>query len=283
MACEELTDLSPNAPGIFTGFSLDGCKQEITGTDDLDYDRFDDVCERVLADEFAPTFFFDPSECNGSNWDNTASRIGGEYYYLTTFLPLTFDQRILVVYLPAYYKDCGMFGHRGDSEFIGVDLAFEPATNHWVTQRVFFSSHCGYNGLDYYCGWRENDVLYTQKARGAPKVYVSEAKHGNYPTVAICNEAYIFSPEHCDASTVPYRFPTASIRDNIGSRSYQMPWGERCPQARRSMPGLVDPDARECLWDTDSGGPGFRGWVYDWALSGSSTRYGNLLYTYFGL
>jgi len=114
---------------------------------DPDGDTMDNACEDALAAAFAPGLWV-AGDCN---YDPGVGRQGGEYYYgVQPYAPL--QARVRLVYLPAYYWDCGSpteggqplgDGHDGDSEFFIVDVQFNDTTRHWVTQQIFLSAHCG--------------------------------------------------------------------------------------------------------------------------------------------
>ena len=71
---------------------------------DVDDDGLSDPCELELARAFAPLLVVAPEGCN---WDDgvAPARLGGEYY--VGVQPVGGPGTARIVYLPAYYRDCG--------------------------------------------------------------------------------------------------------------------------------------------------------------------------------
>src|SRR5690606_31532961 len=124
-----------------------------------------------------------------------SSRIPGGYFHAAQ----PFRDGVRLVYLPAYYRDCGWSsrwcvlmdceGHAGDSELIAVDVERLPS-GAWATTSVFLSAHCfGSSSRD--CRWYEGRALddfewLKGRQRVAPIVWVSDARNANYPSYAAC-------------------------------------------------------------------------------------------------
>lgn len=252
---------------------------------DADSDGLADACEVALSSAFAPVLMVHSTRCTlpsaGSN-----GRIAGGYFHAAQ--PV--HGAVRLVYMPAYYRDCGWTGlkcvlidctgHAGDSETIAIDVR-QMENGAWVTDGVFLSAHC----FDDDCRWYRDRELeqfdwLNDIERGAPVVWVSDARHANYPSYDACEHGH-WRLESCDRGSVPYRFPTTPER-NIGSRSVPIVNGEHepgCVSGRFVEPRdmmIVDPDAVECFWDTSTP---FGGWQ---GAPDAATAYGEYL-EYLGL
>ncbi len=203
---------------------------------DPDGDTMDNACEDALAAAFAPGLWV-AGDCN---YDPGVGRQGGEYYYgVQPYAPL--QARVRLVYLPAYYWDCGSpteggqplgDGHDGDSEFFIVDVQFNDTTRHWVTQQIFLSAHCG-TPTSQRCMWYPDPTTTTVtptgtaqpfswvdgKVRGAPVIWVAEGKHSNYSTREDCDAGGLAGSDTCDQNDRFYRFPVRFTQQNIWSRA----------------------------------------------------------------
>jgi len=229
---------------------------------DTDRDGLSDSCETHLAEMFAPLLRTAATACN-VHATADARRLGGGYLYAVT--PV--DSGVRLMYLPAYFQDCGWSGakcripfmscapHAGDSEFIAIDVATRDSVRYDVTG-VFLSAHC-FDGSDPGCRWYRGPALQAFAWAGAtsasaPVIWVADGKGANYPSRRAC-DAGKWRYDTCDAARVDYRYPIDPER-NIGSRTVP-----RCYTA-----ALVDPSgshtmtgAAECPWDTSQR---FRGW-----------------------
>ncbi len=135
-------DPDPSAPGYY----ISSIVSHITcfnGTHtDADQDGLSDLCENSLGAAFAP-------ELKYLNTDD----IGGEPYWAAR--RVTGTNKILIAYLPAYYRDHGSqtwgcslpfahsscYGHNGDSEIIGMQVYFDVESQHWILDAAFLSQH----------------------------------------------------------------------------------------------------------------------------------------------
>lgn len=235
---------------------------------DADRDGLADPCELQLAAAFAPLLMMHGTRCTPPPL-GARGRIPGGYFHAAQ--PVRGAVRL--VYMPAYYRDCGWrgpkcmivdcTGHAGDSEIIVVDVK-QREDGAWVTDAVFLSAHC-FGRSQMSCRWyRDADLAefdWVDAVRGAPVVWVSDARNANYPSRRTCDEGHL-TIDRCAADSEPYRFPIAAMR-NIGSRAV--------PMVRENVPpgcvsGLsVEPldrlavahDAVECFWDDRAR---FRGW-----------------------
>jgi hypothetical protein len=295
---EPVPDYCPSCQGLWVnGWSYQQC----TGGGpawfiDQDYDGMDDTCESDLIQAFRPLMHF-MMDCN---WDHGNGRMGGEYYWAAQ--PVS--DRIRLVYLPAYYHDCGgagSSGHSGDSEFVAFDVIFDDVANHWVLTRGFYSAHCGTDWpFSTNCRWYNDPLDFewlTGHWGGPVSVYVSHGKHANYPNQARCYNA--ISQDNC-APAYSDRYPMVLIWDglqtvfaNIGSRSH--PFVNVTAAASGSS--MTHPLVVERLWGTRPQGTGyadciilghpfevctFNGWQLNWYGS-RPPPYGSLLSKYLGI
>lgn len=202
-------DLDPGAPGYWLGFGTGPAfcySASGANINDADRDKFDDWCEKTIAQRFRPLLRFSPYDCNRQ----------GERYWAAHYFPET--ERFRVAYLLAYYKDCGTpstifcdisvsgdrcLGHQGDSEFIVVDLYWDEATNHWVVHHAFLTAHYTESGfLDPFLGPADaSQIAYNLEwldvQGGRFLVWVAEGKHGNYPSKSSCNGGGYLSLDTC--------------------------------------------------------------------------------------
>lgn len=282
------TGYHPPPVGYDIGMDWMAC---LTPGTDVDIDGMDDNCEHQLAVAFAPGLQVDGSECN---WDGALGRVGGEYYYGVQLINPGNGSRVRIVYLPAYYKDCGytfdahLDSHEGDSEFIIVDLGFRALTSAeqptWQFLQAFLSAHCGaeFLGLEvgsecqwWDAGYWEREGRWVDSRRyGAPVVWVASGKHSNY-----------YSKEHCSASETKLqswargcstngtfrRFPVVGSWQNIGSIRNPLVnvtgprWGSQHASMART----------EAFWNEFEK---FYGWQD--SRSGGSTAIGEILASY---
>lgn len=276
---------------------------------DVDADGLSDACEIALARAFAPELLADPSDCSWIE-ANGSRRLGGGYFYVVAPLGAMLRE-VRIAYMPAYFKDCGWTGiqrvlrlgrsdaHAGDSELIVLDVARDSAEK-WRSTGVFLSAHC--SGLsDGRCRWYRRDELaafnwVNAHEGGAPQVWVSRAKHANYPSRAACESGH-WLQDSCASTPAAYRFPLVSPSQNIGSRSSpgfsggcvlaeQLPLGGAGVEIRGPVRGgahraavrVTDQLPVECLFDRERR---FTGWQ-DGPI-GSASPYGRILERFAGL
>ena len=211
------TDPNPAAPGYFGGtlYTPTAC-YSATGANinDADYDATSDFCEQRLAALFAPSFVTAPAsyDCDP----------GMEPYWAAKYFP---NQGVLrIAYLFSYYRDCGADGgiggflaqffgkiftfngllpsysigkipisasdpgesHSGDSEFITVDLRWNPTTLHWYVDRAFLAAHFG-TSADGSRTVSMTGLEYGDKQGGYPRLWIAANKHAAYPNRNACN------------------------------------------------------------------------------------------------
>jgi hypothetical protein len=315
-----LADPNPGARGEWSGDTWESCHLR-NDFNDVDRDGLTETCEFGLAAAFAPFMAMYP-DCI---WDPHApggARLGGDY----DFAVQAVGSIIRIAYLPAYYKDCGSTlgwdgayfpsgSHDGDSELILVDVAFSSISQHWETQRVFYSAHCGESAkgipVDENCRWLVPEppsysfappVLFQEKWLGAPKIWVSEKKHANYPSRDSCNSGGdpMGFADVCPIGSYLRRFPILYARQNIGSGDYPFParsgnstgalGGNDCvtptsfsePNRLRELnPDAFDGTYRECFWrGWQDAASVFRGWLSH--TGNTSTPYSLSLANYAG-
>ena len=238
---------------------------------DIDDDGLSDACERALAAAFAPQLMLHATRCTLPAAGND-DRIAGGYFHAAQ--PVRGVVRL--VYMPAYYRDCGWSGfkcafvdcsgHAGDSEMIAIDV-HRTSAGTWVTEAVFLSAHCDDDpGSE--CRWYRGDDLDRFEwlngiERGAPIVWVSDARNANYPSLGACERGHWWM-DRCNPDAVPFRFPVAPER-NIGSRHVPIveegqPRG--CVSGRFVDPAdgmIVDHESLECFWDPSATFGGWQG------------------------
>lgn len=274
-------DPFPWQPGLFTAWGYDDCYNLSGSYRDGDQDGVHDGCEFVLANYFAPRLIVDHAN-EGSCWDASLNRIGGEYFFAV-------EQRgqnlIRVIYLPSYYADCGSplpgcalsvcDPHRGDSEAIALDLQYKPATQHWLVDSAFLSAHCFASWpYDTKCKFYDHSELFwAQHDRGAPVIFVSLWKHANYKSRASCDGGAA-GADTCDSNSFGMYFPIVTERQNIGSREVPFFGQTTCPSSQYVGWGstLTDPSVQECGYfqtvnftGWQSSGTGSAG-SYNWLL-----------------
>jgi len=263
-------DPSPSAPGIWLGASVtpDVCyANRNPAIVDVDKDWLDDRCELELARGFAPT------------WDMSINDgcPGGEPLWAAKYHNVPGVVRI--AYLPAYYDDCGgtrPYDHRGDSEFVMVQVIFNFSTRHWEFQTMWMSAHYS-GGINDRSRWlTPQQTTFTRRYLAHPYVLVAERKHSNYPNASECGDG-ITNPDDCTPSwgALPWRMPVNPAR-NLGSR-----FVARVP-CIASYGAMANSGRSECFYSEDRK---FCGWhltsttcptsYYYFLMSGYFERYGD--------
>jgi hypothetical protein len=242
--------------------------QCVNQSPDSDGDGLPDTCEVQLIREFAPVLMFSSTRCVAPG-PLPREEVPGGYFHAAQ--PVR--DAIRLVYLPAYYRDCGWTGakcliadcapHAGDSELIAIDVVPHEG-NGWRVKRIFLSAHC-FGRIRSDCRWYEEEELdefeWIGEPGSAPIIWVSDGRHANYPSRRACDRGHLWI-DACDVTARPVRFPARASR-NIGSRSAPLsvegqPHG--CVPGSYVEPGealLVSPRALECFWD---GAVRFGGW-----------------------
>jgi hypothetical protein len=224
---------------------------------DNDKDWLADECELELAKAFAPLLWFAVNEpCPG-----------GEPAWAAKFFNV--PRVVRIVYLPAYYEDCGRpqfgfgGGHAGDSELILVEAIFDAATARWKINQMYLSAHEG-EGIGERSAWVMPSEVRREVRNGVlnphPSVWVSERKHANYRSKEVCRKPLI-DFEDCDYEGVQLRFPVQQWR-NLGSRhSYMM-------DCVVSTGRYAHTSVRECFWSGRTVRIMISGFVFDVLIFG---------------
>ena len=182
---EPTNDPSPGAAGIWLGSAVTGgaCYADYNPlVIDNDGDWLDDYCEYALAKAFAPALniaFHDGCQYGEPYW-------AAKYFDQPT--GRTWGERVRIAYMPGYYEDCGIKPHKGDSEFIMVEVQYNPSTMHWELNELFLSAHAGEitNSSDWTTD--PSQVQYPSgRAKSYPRVWVAKDKHANYRSRSACN------------------------------------------------------------------------------------------------
>jgi hypothetical protein len=177
-------DPSPGAAGIWLGntTSKQWCSREYNPfITDNDHDWLDDECEYQLAKAFAPALAMNPI-------DGCA---GGEPYWAAKWFsnkPFGSGEFVRIAYMPAYYRDCGLDGHDGDSEFLMVGIEFNAGTRHWQLREAFLSAH--YHTANEHSIYTNDPTSLTYpsgRPRSYPLVWIAKGKHADYRTQGQCN------------------------------------------------------------------------------------------------
>lgn len=234
---------------------------------DSDGDGLTDECELNLATAFAPVLMQSSTRCTPPP-ARPRSGIPGGYLHAVQRV----GGAIRLVYMPAYYRDCGWSGakciladcapHAGDSEIIAIDLL--PRAGSLAVGRIFLSAHC-FGRIRSDCRWYEGEELaafaWTESEPAAPVVWVADGRHANYPSRAACERGHLRF-DTCEGTALAFRFPVVPAR-NVGSRERPIRELERragCVSGAWIEPGellLVGPEEVECFWDPEWR---FRGW-----------------------
>lgn len=277
-------DPDPNAPGIYipgTAYTATGCHEY---GPDLDYDELSDDCEFQLALAFAPHLSF------GYGDEVTReSRFAARWLNTST---------VRIIYLLGYWMDhgapdvptCfpqfpGCNGHVGDSEYIVLDVTYEPVSHHWMVIGGALSAHeahysCSLNKQNIRCvpgnagtfgGWASGNLSWVGPSRGAPVIHVADGKHANYPTDGACDGGGFFGSDECDS---PRWFGLVQINQarNIGSRAHRFVDGVTTSNTSHPVFGQQNV---EYYWTWKR----FRGWFIDNGDE-STSAYSDILTTY---
>jgi hypothetical protein len=242
LSCQE-SGICDSPPGDGPGLVLNGITPVVC-TDDLaldqDGDGFEDDCEYQIALAFRPRLSFDPAERHQSR----------ESYWSALHAARDGVPTVSVMYLLAYHQDAGsgplgVTAHRGDSEFLIVDIVWVAGA--WKVDSIFMSAH--WRSLDgltdrsaTYSWW---ELYYAGVERGRPMIVVSLSKHANYNSWSRCTlsvEAGCAMPGMLeDVDVLPHR--------NVGSSTRPF------VDCVRSVTPEVYPGT-ECFWTA----PHFDGW-----------------------
>jgi hypothetical protein len=293
-------DPDPAAPGYF----FPGTRNQWTfcadGNADFDLDGLDDSCEYLLAHEFRPELSIVYSDYAfreprwAAQWlDNDPA-----------------SKTVRIAYLVGYWLDmgdggtsetlCGLnpfanpcSGHLGDSEWVLLDVKYDPVSKHWYLFDAKYSAHTWHVGFD---RSSSTGLLYVSrgsdgggphllrnymefpdgKIGGYPRSYVADGKHANYPTDGYCDgPGGVGGADECNGPRFLERLQV-SIDGNIGSRHAQL---IDCVPSQLSSHPQYGSGELECYWINSAS---FLGWFAPRLGAGSSTAYGEILAQHFG-
>lgn len=247
-------DPNPSAPGYYIGsdYTMSFCRQ----SNDLDFDGFDDNCERRLASRFSPLL--------ATKLSDDTSR---ETYWVATYrdqLPglappgESLPEGVDIMYLIGYHLDLGdsvigVFvdgGHSGDSEFVVLRVGYNASTKHWILWNAFYAAHHETSTESDFQG-PYPDFEYPDVYRGYPRVWAADKKHGSYISKVACNRGGLEGSDDCSYNRDRDRLEILWNR-NLGTGSHQF---KNCVSSTNpiSYPGT------ECFWDYLA----FCGWDLD--------------------
>ncbi len=254
----------------------------VAGTDDCvnyvalgaDRDAMLDSCEYYLAAAMAPALLIDAFDGAPTFEPYYAARLDGRS-------SATGRQLVKIFYAVAFHKDPGAFGHHGDSEYVSV-WASDEGNGYWSREWVLTAAHVGSPAASskLWAGRPENVMpypvnipLYPEYVNSrplAPRVWVSQDKHGNYGSKFACNNGGGFIGtallhDTCTGFVIVHDF-VAYSDGNLGGEAHHDPPMRNCTNSRIGAPG------RECFWSAAK----FSGWQ---GGSGGTTPYSNHLRT----
>jgi len=191
---------------------------------DRDQDGVDDGCEAELAVAFRPQLVFDIYDCETRRQP---------YFAVRQKQSPDWGGVILLFYAISYRYDCGPQPHRGDSEWIILEVG--PSLNSsyapWSLKYGTLSAHWKAPN-DNTAGYEASDLEDAEGSPrfGAPRVWVSEGKHANYRTQTVCNTSgFWWNWDNCDH---PYSFFFTldfTGAHNLGSSGVQFIGGPNSP------------------------------------------------------
>lgn len=255
-------EASGSTDRLLSGLLVDYSWQECTVLNSVDKDRdgLVDACEYEVANTFRPRLYFHSEEDDHSRQRQT-------YWAVRA----ASNQSLLILYALAYYRDTGLFGHDGDSEYImltvkaGVEVQGQGAW--WQTQLVDVSAHAG-SLFDKSAAVTDPNWV-DDRARGRPIIWVAKGKHANYVTQSGCGffeKCGSEQPDEEDQEDVDV-LEEANLGGGRSRRSRPLVncvWNRDHP----ANPGL------ECFWEK---GFDFRGWQ---SASDGVTPYWEYLHKY---
>ncbi len=294
-------DPAPDSAGYYlagTKFTEAGC---LTPDSDPDEDGLSDDCETQLALSFRPQL---------SIYDY--DQVERESRYAVQYYPGI--QRYRILYLLGYYYDVGTLGnsyrnvcelyltitpvhaflrlfkteeelescrgHFGDSEWIALDVRYNPDTHHWVLRDAELSNHnspqyVGSTGNGYsYPG----AFTYVDVPGGRPIVWVADGKHANYTSDANCDSGGTSGSDECWPDRHMEEINVASNGGNIGSDQVRLVDCVSAENPNHPAYLLGMPTRQECYWSPTSS---FRGWYGDSFEGWSAGPYSATLWLHF--
>ena len=207
-------DYQYSQPNDSDGISVEGTSwASCTVLDGIDnnLNGLDDECEGALAWAFQPALMLSPADTGKARTPHFAVRQIGH-------------RRIRVFYALSYHDDTGRESsgkgaHKGDVEFIILDLG-NSHHDTWVLDGAFLSAHWNAYASDNSHWYGHDRFEYAGNNRGRPQIWVVPGKHGNYPDLKTCNDAWFY--DECDKNSLASSvFGGASMpaNRNIGLRN----------------------------------------------------------------
>jgi len=240
-----------------------------------------DYCEKVLAEAFAPSIRYYPTD-----------DLSRESYWAARLMS---DGKVRIFYAIAYYFDAGVISpeyslcklvgpvvecdpHNGDSEHIVLDIYFDSSTLHWVVDHIWYSKHTTYNEIPRKTNKPYPLITYLGAQGGYPLAWVSRNKHANYTSQSTCDAGggvpdillWMFPWDDCGGNNSVDRIDALGNR-NLGSNSQRL---LNCVNSGNYF-YQDPPHPQECFWSASR----FYGWQSD--HSTSADGYGDKL-RYFG-
>lgn len=255
-------DPEETAPGYYGGNAITDryCAGLAGGIKDMDTDLLADNCEEWLAIRFAPKLIYDRADDvrRESYWAAApAASAGfvrvfyalGYYFDLGTTIDIT---QCKLVTVGEWFAECN--GHHGDSEWIILDLKYNPSTKHWYLAGGRLSQHTGYGTLTPSAKGYPTSVAYPDSTPGGyPQIFVARQKHANYPSRSACNSGGAGGADDCSSNNQSFR-PDVLTHRNLGRYSHQL-----VNKVASTYPFYQDPIRHEWMWTA----PKFFGWQLD--------------------
>ena len=254
----------PGHPGIFLGPGVTDKTCFVPPLNDIDQDGLHDFCEKNLAAAFAPQLALTKGSDN----------LGREPKFAIERIPGTFKARVM--YLLSYYIDRGAAtawcynnivprsacdGHDGDSEWIALDLWYNPTSKRWLLDQAHLSAHTTVNRHPRGSSLYPTGFIYPAEKGGYPRVFVAYQKHANYISDAACDSGSIIGTDECNADLFQRVYAGDNV--NLQSRAVHRPdqdcWASTNPIY--SSNGI-----KECYWKVDK----FIGWHVGYAGTGET-------------
>lgn len=286
-------DPAPSAPGYFFPGTENTWGHCADGDLDADSDGLDDDCEYMLAYSFRPEIswvYFDNFN-REPRW--AAEWVDGD----------PAGRTVRLAYLLSYWLDigdggtsgtiCGIAGssacdgHLGDSEWIRLDVTYNPVTKHWYLSDAKYSAHTSHvefnrnsNGWLYVspasdgggAGNARNYMEYPDgKIGGYPRSYAADGKKANYPTVEYCDgPGGLGGADECSSPRISARIEVFA-NANLGSRHSPF---VNCVTTTRTDHPSFGAGVVECYWEE---GVRFSGWYTNGAGQPTATGYSGIL------
>jgi hypothetical protein len=211
---------------IPSGKTYSDCYQPgvFDATVDRDQDGVSDVCEAELAIAFRPQLVFDAWDCEIRKQPQFASR---------QKVSPDWGGVILLFYAVSYIYDCGPWGHRGDTEWIilevgpSTDASYAP----WSLKYGTLSAHWK-AANDNTAGYASQNLEDAEGSPGfgAPRIWVSKGKHANYRTQTVCNTSgFWWNWDSCDNPVGLYATLNFGAEQNLGAFTAQFIGGINSP------------------------------------------------------